>query len=60
MTDSSPPEARLPARKRIALGAHDHEKANLLDWARENRDILAHAEAFFDDRSGVFSQHSGL
>ena len=31
----------LPARKRIALVAHDHEKANLLDWARENRDILA-------------------
>ena len=31
----------LPARKRIALVAHDHEKATLLDWARENRDILA-------------------
>ena len=35
---------RAPAQKngkRIALVAHDHEKANLLDWARENRDILA-------------------
>ncbi|MFM7223984.1 MAG: methylglyoxal synthase [Actinomycetota bacterium] len=31
----------LPARKRLALVAHDHEKENLLDWARENREVLA-------------------
>ena len=44
MTDSSPPEARLPARKRIALVAHDHEKEHLLEWAREHREVLAQHE----------------
>ena len=42
--DTSPPEARLPARKRIALVAHDHEKEHLLEWAREHREVLAQHE----------------
>lgn len=35
------PTVSTPARKRIALVAHDHQKADLLAWARYNRDALA-------------------
>lgn len=31
----------LPARKTIALIAHDNRKANLVEWARFNRETLA-------------------
>lgn len=31
----------MPPRKRVALVAHDHQKADLLDWARYNRKALA-------------------
>jgi len=31
----------LPARKRIALVAHDHRKKDLIDWAKENKPLLA-------------------
>ena len=47
MTDTSDrlaDAARLPARKRIALVAHDHEKEHLLEWAREHREVLAQHE----------------
>ncbi len=36
--------APLPVRKRIALVAHDHEKATLLAWAERNRALLAQHE----------------
>ena len=44
MTDSELPDATLPARKRIALVAHDHEKQHLLEWATEHREILSQHE----------------
>ena len=36
--------AQLPARKRIALVAHDHCKGFLLDWCERQRDKLARHE----------------
>lgn len=34
----------MNSRKRIALVAHDNKKADLLDWARFNRDLLSQHE----------------
>jgi methylglyoxal synthase len=42
----------LPARKRIALVAHDHEKDSLLAWARVHREKLARHELFGTGTTG--------
>lgn len=42
----------LAARKRIALVAHDHEKAALLTWARAHREALARHELFGTGTTG--------
>lgn len=44
-TSSNPP-------KRIALIAHDHQKPNLLDWARYNRGTLSRHELFGTGTTG--------
>jgi methylglyoxal synthase len=39
-------------KKRVALIAHDHQKPNLLDWAKYNRDTLARHELFGTGTTG--------
>jgi methylglyoxal synthase len=39
-------------RKRVALVAHDHRKADLLDWARYNRELLADHTLFGTGTTG--------
>jgi methylglyoxal synthase len=38
--------------KKIALVAHDHKKRDLLEWAKFNRDLLAHHEVFATGTTG--------
>ena len=38
--------------KKIALVAHDNKKADLLEWAKFNRDLLAHHEIFATGTTG--------
>lgn len=40
-------------RKRIALVAHDNKKADLLDWARFNRDLLEKHELWATGTTGL-------
>ena len=35
---------KLGKRKRVALVAHDHRKADLIDWAEYNKTVLARHE----------------
>lgn len=42
----------LPARKRIALVAHDHKKQDLIDWASFNMKELARHEIFATGTTG--------
>ena len=43
---------KLPARKRIALVAHDHKKQDLVDWAIHNQTELARHELFATGTTG--------
>ena len=42
----------MPLKKRIALVAHDHKKADLLEWARFNRELLSQHILFATGTTG--------
>jgi methylglyoxal synthase len=60
----SPDEGDAPliaARKRVVLIAHDNRKADMLDWARFNRDTLAEHELYATGTTGgLVAQELGL
>jgi methylglyoxal synthase len=43
---------KIGIRKRIALVAHDHKKKDLIDWAVQNRDMLATHELLATGTTG--------
>jgi len=49
---TKPLSRKFPARKRIALVAHDHKKKDLLDWAIHNRAELMQHELFATGTTG--------
>jgi methylglyoxal synthase len=52
---------KLPARKRIALIAHDHRKADLLDWTRAHRDELTCHDLYATGTTGrILAESLGL
>jgi len=51
----------VPARKRIALVAHDAKKTELLEWATTHQTALARHELFATGTTGgLLVQHLGL
>ncbi|MCL4528794.1 MAG: methylglyoxal synthase [Chloroflexi bacterium] len=42
----------MQPNKRIALVAHDNKKQDLVEWAKFNRDLLAHHEVFATGTTG--------
>ncbi len=42
----------MEKKKRIALVAHDNTKPDLLEWAKDNKDRLAHHELFATGSTG--------
>jgi methylglyoxal synthase len=43
--------------KKIALVAHDNKKRDLVEWARFNRDLLAHHEIYATGTTGTLLEH---
>jgi methylglyoxal synthase len=44
--------------KKIALVAHDNKKRDLLEWARFNRDLLAHHDVFATGTTGELLENA--
>lgn len=54
-------DVNMEAAKRIALVAHDNKKADLLAWAKFNRDLLEHHTLYATGTTGgVFERELGL
>ena len=43
--------------KKIALVAHDNKKRDLVEWAKYNRDLLAHHEVYATGTTGEILEH---
>ncbi len=54
----TPIAAAIAPRKRIALVAHDHKKQDLLEFARFNRDLLAHHELLATGTTGTLLEET--
>lgn len=51
----------MPARKRLALIAHDRRKPDLLDWVAYNRPVLAEHELYATGTTGsLVAERTGL
>ena len=48
----------VTTRKRIALVAHDDKKADLLEWARYNRELLARHELMATGTTGTLLEQA--
>src|SRR5512141_2327436 len=48
------PHKKIPMEhdKKIALVAHDHKKRDLIEWAKYNRDLLAHHTVYATGTTG--------
>jgi methylglyoxal synthase len=52
------PATVVTPRKRIALVAHDNKKADLLEWARYNRELLASHELLATGTTGTLLEEA--
>ena len=43
----------MEPNKKIALVAHDNKKRDLIEWAKFNRDLLAHHKVFATGTTGI-------